>query len=328
MCIYCGTSQYRKIYEHHFGPIPRDELNRSYEIHHIDGNRQNNNIDNLKCVSLQEHYDIHYAQKDWAACHRIAAKLRLSFEEISELSRKCQKERVENGTHHLLKGDIQSKYQQKLVAEGIHPWQGDRNPNSRKIAAGTHPWQDKEAAKLRSQRRIEQGNHPFIGGDLQRLVTSRQMNEGKHPSQTIRTCDKCGKTGKGPVMLKYHFDKCKPKFQCDAPQPKLPPENYTCPHCGKIGHPKGTKRWHGDNCKSLQTYKEEELATCNWCGAVGQANNIQKFHQENCKCHPVRLNKRKPRTNISCDHCGMVGDPSAMKRWHGSNCKKYIAKDR
>lgn len=40
---------YRKIYENHFGPIPKDKDGRSYEIHHIDGNRKNNEISNLKC---------------------------------------------------------------------------------------------------------------------------------------------------------------------------------------------------------------------------------------------------------------------------------------
>lgn len=327
MCIYCGTNHYRKIYQSHVGPIPRDELGRSYEIHHIDGNRQNNSLENLKCVSLQEHFDIHFSQGDWGACHRIGAKLKLTFEELSNISKKCQHERISNGTHHLLGGSIQRRASQQAVQEGRHPFQGDRNPNKRRVAAGTHQWQDKEKASQRARKRIQEKNHPFVSGDLQRKTVGQMIADGTHPSQTIRTCDKCGKTGKGPVMLKYHFERCKPKFECDNPQAKLPPANYTCPHCGKIGHPKGTKRWHGDNCKSLKTSTEEELATCNWCGAVGKPHTIQKFHQEHCKCHPDRINQRKPRTNMSCDHCGMIGDPSAMKRWHNNNCKKYRPRD-
>lgn len=53
------TNIYRKIYESHYGPIPIDETGRTYEIHHIDGNSENNDISNLKCVSIQEHYNIH-----------------------------------------------------------------------------------------------------------------------------------------------------------------------------------------------------------------------------------------------------------------------------
>jgi len=60
MTIY-NTTNYRKIYEQYYGPIPRDEQGRSYEIHHIDGNHSNNDPTNLKCVSIQEHYDIHYS---------------------------------------------------------------------------------------------------------------------------------------------------------------------------------------------------------------------------------------------------------------------------
>ena len=53
------NNNYRKIWIEHNGPIPIDENGRSYEIHHIDGNHSNNHIDNLKCVSIQEHYDMH-----------------------------------------------------------------------------------------------------------------------------------------------------------------------------------------------------------------------------------------------------------------------------
>ena len=53
---------YRKLWEDANGPIPTDELGRSYEIHHIDGNRKNNCLSNLMCVSLDEHYEIHSKQ--------------------------------------------------------------------------------------------------------------------------------------------------------------------------------------------------------------------------------------------------------------------------
>ena len=73
-------SFYRKIWENVFGEIPKDEFGRSYEIHHIDGNRKNNSIENLKCVSIQEHLDIHLKQKDEAAIHAI--KIRMNTNSI------------------------------------------------------------------------------------------------------------------------------------------------------------------------------------------------------------------------------------------------------
>lgn len=72
---------YRKIYEENNGPIPK-----GYEIHHIDGNRKNNDIENLICVSIEEHYNIHKSQGDWGACRKILKRMNMSEEEKSKLS--------------------------------------------------------------------------------------------------------------------------------------------------------------------------------------------------------------------------------------------------
>jgi len=51
---------YRKIWEtFHNKKIPK-----GYHIHHIDGNRDNNCIENLMCVSAEEHFQIHLQQGD------------------------------------------------------------------------------------------------------------------------------------------------------------------------------------------------------------------------------------------------------------------------
>lgn len=82
---------YRKIYEQHYGPIPKDDMGRSYEIHHIDGNHKNNDINNLKAVSLQEHYNIHKDQGDVGACWLMSPRLNLTGEEMSRLGREMAK---------------------------------------------------------------------------------------------------------------------------------------------------------------------------------------------------------------------------------------------
>lgn len=46
------------VYESFVGDIPKD---KKYQIHHIDGNKMNNNVDNLKLVTVKEH---HYLHKD------------------------------------------------------------------------------------------------------------------------------------------------------------------------------------------------------------------------------------------------------------------------
>jgi hypothetical protein len=55
---------YRKIYETYH----QVKLDSDIDVHHIDGNRNNNNIDNLIAVSREEHIKIHLAQGDyWSA---------------------------------------------------------------------------------------------------------------------------------------------------------------------------------------------------------------------------------------------------------------------
>ena len=128
MSIYTSTN-YRKIYEQHYGPIPKENNGRSYEIHHIDGNPANNNPANLQAVTLQEHYDIHYAQGDFGACSLIAIRLNTDTALISELKSKDNKARV---------------------------------------AAGRHHWQDKDEASRRNKKRIAENNHQFVDSEFQR----------------------------------------------------------------------------------------------------------------------------------------------------------------
>jgi hypothetical protein len=102
MCIYCGSDNYRKIYKHHHGKIPKEPNGRTYEIHHIDGNHSNNNPSNLTAVTLQEHYNIHYERKEYKACHLIGGKLKLDNQILIELLRLAANRRVELGTHNFL----------------------------------------------------------------------------------------------------------------------------------------------------------------------------------------------------------------------------------
>jgi HNH endonuclease len=90
---------YRRIYQQHFGPIPVDDMGRSYHIHHRDGNHSNNAIENLQAVSLQEHYEIHLAEGNTWAALRLAQRLGMSGEDISRLSKETNRRRVAEGTH-------------------------------------------------------------------------------------------------------------------------------------------------------------------------------------------------------------------------------------
>jgi len=65
-------ANYRKIWEDANGPIPKDKEGRSYEIHHIDGDRTNNDLSNLICISIEEHYKIHLDKKEYYSANLIA----------------------------------------------------------------------------------------------------------------------------------------------------------------------------------------------------------------------------------------------------------------
>jgi hypothetical protein len=170
MCIYCGTKKYRKIYENHFGPIPEDDNGRKHEVHHIDGRHTNNCPTNLMCVSIKDHYDIHYSQGDWAACVKIAVRMKLSPHEISELGRKNALQMVERGTHPLVGGSVQ----RARVAAGTHHFLGPNN-NQRRLLNGTHHFLDKTASVERSNNRVADGTHHFLGKGLSHPKTDKKL---------------------------------------------------------------------------------------------------------------------------------------------------------
>ena len=133
------ASSYRKIYEQHYGRIPKDSDGRRYEVHHIDGNHKNDSPENLKAVSIQEHYDIHYTQGDWGACQAIAIRMSKSHKEIGELAVKAA---------------------QKRVAAGFLPpvHKGKDHPFYGKAGAATgHKWTDKQLEKISGENHWSYG---------------------------------------------------------------------------------------------------------------------------------------------------------------------------
>ena len=78
---------YRKIWENHHGKIPKDSNGRVYEIHHINGNHNDNNISNLMLVTIEEHYKIHESQGDWGACIMIGKRMNISSDELSNIQK-------------------------------------------------------------------------------------------------------------------------------------------------------------------------------------------------------------------------------------------------
>lgn len=161
---------YRKIYEDNFGPIPKEPDGRSYDIHHIDGDYANNSPDNLKAVTLQQHFNIHKSQQDWFACKSIAIRMNKPFQEISEMASKAGKASAEQ-----------------------------------RLKAGTHNFLNKEWSKQRTQKLISEGRNPFVSNN----PVYKQLENGTNTFQKHFTCPHCSKIGKGAIMFRYHFNRCK-----------------------------------------------------------------------------------------------------------------------
>lgn len=246
MCIYCTTNNYRKIYENHNGIIPKYSDGRTYEIHHVDGNHSNNSPSNLTAVTIQEHYDIHYAQGDWYACKLIKLqRMDYTSEEISILTSEQNKKRIDEGTHHFLGGEIQSKSNQRRIKSGTHHLlrrlDGTSHATDRitagthhfltradgssvtgdRVKNGTHPWLGGEQSRKNNLKMVEEGIHPFLGGKLNK----KRIDEGTHhflgkdsPNKTRCSCIFCKKETNLPGLTRNHKNgKCISKnYQSDS----------------------------------------------------------------------------------------------------------------
>ncbi len=186
---------YRKIYKNAFGEIPKDANGRSFEIHHKDGDFNNNDPSNLIALTIQEHYDLHYQQKDYGAALLIGLRMKKSSTELSELISRSNKKRIEAGTH--------PSQIEKNISD-------NRNRQNDKVKAGTHPWQSqkyKDAAKNRiiklNSEKLLMGSHNFQLPDAKDKVRNRNITNSNRPIiQEIKELSKQCKIKFGYTLAK------------------------------------------------------------------------------------------------------------------------------
>jgi hypothetical protein len=226
-------TSYRKIYEQHYVPIPKDEEGRTYEVHHINGDRSNNDPTNLVALSIKEHYEVHYDQGDWDACLAMSERMSITPEEKSRLAKAGAAKQLAAGTHPWQNKEVQSKNgkkgSQKLLDESRHPWVGGKlqsETQTKLVESGDHPWLgDGSYQRSVQQAKIDDGTHHLLGGEIQRKyqlsrvadgthvfieAVKRQLESGTHVSQKEWQCEDCGETGVGIGNYKrYHGVNCK-----------------------------------------------------------------------------------------------------------------------
>ena len=263
MCVYCGTNNYRKIYQNHFGLIPKEPDGRSYEIHHIDGNHSNNNPDNLKLVTIQEHYEIHYAQGDFGACVLIGKKMKKSPKELSELAKINVQKQIDSGTHPFQDKEKQREKAINQVKNGTHPWLGgeiQRRSNLNRVANGTNPFCGPEL----NQKMLNNGTHPLMKRADGSSVTSDRVANGTHPWLGPTMNRTMLDNGTHPLMKRADGSSLsKDRVKNGTHNFVGPGSNLAriatgthpsqtkkmCPYCEKIVSLPMFSRWHGDSCK-------------------------------------------------------------------------------
>lgn len=248
---------YRKIFTEANGPIPKDSNGRTYEIHHIDGNHANHELSNLKCVSIQEHYDIHYSQGDWGACQAIMRRMGKTPKEISKECSELVNRRIAEGKMPWLSSEYAKKREIDKVKNGTHNWQGPKagkkvsERNLKRVAEGLNPFAGDAGSKLSKkvqQDRIIAGTHNFVGEAGSKHSTAlniKLLAEGRHPSQNKDAINKIKQKQLEKSANGTHA------FQQQIKNGTHPSHQlWICPHCNRTG--KGlsnASRHHFDNCK-------------------------------------------------------------------------------
>jgi|SRR6056300_51668 len=170
---------YRKLWIKHNGPIPVDEHGRSYEIHHIDGNRENNDIENLQCLSAEDHYKLHYEKQEFYAAHLIAQRI--------------SKELVKH-----TKLEVSPETREKLRQSKLGDKNPMKNPEVRKKVSealkGRKKSPEAEAKRLKSREGFKHSE-----------ATKNKMRKPKARS----VCPYCALEGGNSQMKRWHFDNCK-----------------------------------------------------------------------------------------------------------------------
>jgi hypothetical protein len=117
--------------------------------------------------------------------------------------------------------DTVSKNNRRRVADGTHPWAGERGSvqNSKtqqaRIAKGTFHFQGAAGSAHSTAlhlKHVAEGTNPWAGelGSAQsKAVAARLLAEGRHHSQQKLTCPNCGKVGAGNALKRWHFKNCR-----------------------------------------------------------------------------------------------------------------------
>ena len=177
-----------------------------YHTHHIIPRHAGGTDDqkNLIRLTIEEHAEAHrllyetYGRwQDFYAYRGLSGQINMSEEKLKifqEKSAEATRQRVSDGTHHLLK----RKDGTSVVSD--------------RVAAGTFHMLGGEIQGISSRRRVVEGTHNWLGdGTTQRTIQNRLVDAGTHHFQNKvkKECSHCGRLFDSGNYKRYHGDNCK-----------------------------------------------------------------------------------------------------------------------
>lgn len=242
---------YRKIWEDRYGPIPVDRYGRSYEIHHRSGDRTDNRIGNLQCVTIRQHFLIHKRQGDHQAAAAIARRMMVTPERQFRLNAEAGKEAWRRQTGWFDPKRLEKSRKKAVKASAIantgRQWYTDGKENIRR---SEHPGKGWKLGRSVSGTGVRKGT--VLGtfwnknGKNKRSVDcpGRGWKKGKYltPVQRERRVELGRQFGLsadsrsrgGLNLLGFKHDVVK------------------CPHCKLLGGRNAMKRYHFENCRRMK----------------------------------------------------------------------------
>lgn len=214
-----SSKVYRRIYEQHYGPIPRENDGRTYEIHHIDGDDSNNSPENLVALTIKDHYKLHFSQGDYGAAVAISRRMKMAPDEVSTIHRLHQLQLIEEGKHHF----ITDNPVYKQILSDAHPFQKRKDGSSLsmdRVLNGTCVLLKKNDGSsigaATTKKLVENGTHNFQKRKDGTSLQSDRLNDGSHhligdtnPNHTRVCCMECCKEVSRPMFTRWHGINCK-----------------------------------------------------------------------------------------------------------------------
>lgn len=187
-----NPSAYHKIWRLHHGEIPLDEDGRRMEIHHIDGNHENNSIENLMLLTIKEHYHIHEQQGDVGACVAILMRMNVSPEDRRKLAVQSNQRYP-----HIARNGGKASYasQMKNGTHLFHQPNYQSNLAKKRTSEGTFHFQRRTDGTSFAMDQVKNGTNTFASS--------------RNPNNTKISCLNCKKEVNLPIFYRNHFDNCK-----------------------------------------------------------------------------------------------------------------------